>query len=170
MKLPMTSILITAFVAWGVTSIAWAGKPQKQHFSISESDFLIVDCDGFQVLSDYNVEGFFQLKFDEDGNLVSARTHGKFTEDVWYNSEHPDIRIAAGPGEVQNEGYDFLGDPPTVAIAGIASKVTFPGYGVVFLDTGNIVFDLDTGEILFKRGPSDFYDGNGSIICSVLSS
>ncbi len=170
MKFPMTSVLIAALVGWGVTSMAWAGKPQRQDFSVSEPDFPIVDCDGFQVLSDYTVEGFFSLNFDDDGNLVSARAHGKFVEDVWYNSENPSIRIDAGRGAVQNERYDFLGDPPTVAIAGLASKITFPGYGVVFLDAGLVVFDLDTDEILFKRGPSDFYDGNGDIICSILSS
>ena len=169
MKLATKRALLATVVAWSVTNIAWAGKPEKGSFSISEPDFPVVDCGGFQVLSDYTVEVFFFLDLDDDGNPVSARAHGKYVSDVWYNSENPEIRIEVGPGAVQNERYDFLGDPPTVAIAGLTSKVTLPGYGLVFLDAGHIIFDLDTDEILFKRGPSDFYDGNGDIICSVLS-
>lgn len=162
--------VLTALAIWSVSGTALAVKPVKEYFSFFDSGFKIVECDGFDVLSDSTLEGFFLLYFDRDGNLVSAREHIRFVDDVWYNSEHPEISIDAGPSQVENLQYDFLGDPPTILIAGLQAKVTLPGYGVVFQEAGNIVVDLNTDEVIRSRGPSDLTDGNGEVICPLLSS
>lgn len=165
-----TRALLATLMACSFTNAALADKPVKEHFSFFEAGFPIVECDGFDVLSDSTIEGFFFLNFDADGNLVSARLHQAFVDNVWYNSEYPDIMIEAGPGQVINERYDFLGDPPTVIAAGLSAKATVPGYGIVFVEAGTVLIDLTTDEVLYNRGPADFYEGNGDVICSILSS
>jgi hypothetical protein len=161
---------LAALVTCSLSGTALAGKPEKVNFSVVDTGFLITECDGFDVLSDSTIEGFFLLKTDDDGNPVSARQHQAFVDDVWYNSTNPEISINAGPGQVQNDGFDFIGDPPTWMVAGVSAKVTLPGYGVVFQEAGLVIFDLNTGEVLRKRGPSDLTEGNSELLCSLLAS
>jgi hypothetical protein len=170
MKLLNTRAILAASVLWSFTCTAWADKPVKESFSFFDPAFPIAECDGFDVLSSSTIEGTLWLWFDEEGNVVRVRQHLAYVDDVWYNSEYPDIRVNAGPGQVEIQGYDLLGDPPTILFTGSSARVTLPGYGVVLLATGYLLRDFNTGEVIYKRGPQDLIDGNFDAICAVLSS
>jgi hypothetical protein len=165
-----TLAAVTALVTCSLSGTALAGKPEKVNFSFPDTGFLIAECDGFDVLSDSTIEGFFILKRDDDGNVVSVRDHQAFVDDVWYNSTNPDIKINAGPGQVENRSFDLVGDPPTLVVTGGGVRATVPGLGVVFLDTGFILLDLTTEEIVRAAGPKDFNEGNAELLCSLLAS
>ena len=137
-----------------------------------EAEF-IGDCGGYAVLANVTVTGHFIEHYDKDGNLVRANVHLSYTESIYYGSYEADYSdpevFLVGHGEGQNERYDLTGVPPVVAVSGGAYRVTAPGAGVVYIQTGNILFNLATGEIISQAGPSDNLDGNEAALCAALA-
>jgi hypothetical protein len=61
----------------------------------------------------------------------------------------------------------FLSD--TVVRLGLVYNYTVPGAGVVLLETGRVVFDLATGDVLFEAGPHQVLEGDTEAFCSYFA-
>ncbi len=71
---------------------------------------------------------------------------------TYYNPEYPEISVAGGPGE--NETRKWYRDGRVIIVA-LLSKITIPGHGVVVHETGRVIFDSSTWEVLVQSGPGD---------------
>ena len=56
----------------------------------------------------------------------------------------------------------------TVAVIGIVSQIVVPGEGPVFRHLGRIVFDINTGEVVFEAGQHDDFADLLPALCSAL--
>lgn len=171
-KSRMGNLLLALVLAAGAgtpASKAWAVPPNKVDFAFDVVGFLVGDCGTFQVWTDFFGEGFFIERFDQDGTVTKVNQHINYSQSIYYNSENPAIAIEGGPGEVENDQFDFTGDTPTVAVTGVVFKVTLPGHGVIFHEAGRAVFDFATGEALFQAGPHDFQEQEVAALCAALA-
>jgi hypothetical protein len=75
--------------------------------------------------------------------------------------------IEAGP-EITH--FDVGGDPTQVHVIGLVAAFTAPGWGVILLDAGRMVFDGGTGEIVFEAGPHQEYYGDYERSCEYFTS
>ena len=92
--------------------------------------------------------------FDADGNLV--RVLETVDQVVFSYTAHGTTLEAKGSG-----GFDVHFNPDgsrTVATFGINLRLTLPGQGVIFLDTGHAVFLFDPGVHLLSQAGPQFYD------------
>jgi len=160
--IPLMSICV---VMW--SSLVYAGPPIKESVAFDVEESFVLDCGDFNILSDYSALGHTTFFFDNDGNLVRELNHYRYINSSYYNSNDPTVRVY-GSGEVENLHWDYVGDPPTVANAGVSFSVKLPGYGVVFIRAGRLVFDLTTFEIVFEAGPNDLSTGNFEAFCAAL--
>ena len=157
-------ICSTILLSLGLFTPALAAKPEM--FTILVDDtFVIEGCDGFSVIE--QVQGRIKVSthFDKDGNFVMeiARFSLRHT---YTNSEtgtslfSPDVGIDK---TVINE--DGSG---TTAVIGIVARIVVPGEGPVFRHLGRIVFDVNTGEVVFEAGQHDDFAGLLPALCSAL--
>ena len=144
--------------------------PVKQPVSFDVVGSFLTDCDGFSVLSDFSGEGHVIFFKDKYGNIVRQNDHILYVYGKVYNSTDSTKFLISGPtGEVENLHWDFVGDPPTIAIAGTSFKITIPGFGIALLRTGRLVFNLETGERIFQAGPLGFQAGGRAALCAALT-
>ena len=157
-----------------IAATASAAKPERTPFEWDIFGQYIGDCGDFVLLSDSLIEGWIDLHFDNSGTLKFAIQKQKVAESIIYRADNPSIYLASGPGEVSNDKfYDYEDGVETRwAFSGLGAKLTVPGYGVVFHQAGRTVLDLETFEIIFQAGPSDFVDsvlyGEIGVICDVF--
>ena len=105
------------------------------------------ECDGFHLILDYDAVVRVTEYFNADGDLVRARTYGHGSG-TFYNSETGESNTGSSP---QIYFDDFVAG--TTTIVGRLNHNNLPGEGNVALDAGRIVFDMETGEVLFSAGP-----------------
>ena len=161
---------VGALLVLGSPANVLAVPPDKVHFGPTQVfGFYTAGCETFAVLADFTVEGFFVVHYDKDGNVTHVNQHQSYTDASYYNSEFPDVRIEGGPGEGENDRFVYTGESPFLVITGPFFKITLPGAGVIFHQAGRTVFDLNTFEVLFQAGPSDFTDGNVDALCAALT-
>ncbi len=88
------------------------GQSQRRtepfEYTVAETEVLVCNCGGFDVLEDYVVLIRGTLLYDKDGELVKevhvARLIG---QDRFYNSNDPDLFVLGGPGEVETARFDY---------------------------------------------------------------
>ena len=157
---------IIAVLAFGSVSTALAVKPLKVNFGPFDNvGFFVADCGDFNALLDFTIQGHFIGHSDQDDNPVRVNEHIEFPNDIYYNSESPDISFRGNA--VQNTQVDLVDD--TLAIAGLQFKLTIPGQGVIFHEVGRLFIDLETNDVLMQAGPSDFLDENTAALCAALT-
>jgi len=128
----------------------------------------IGSCGAFDILSDWNGLLQFTYYYDGDGNLV--RQHLRYRilgQSRYYNSADPQLVVLGGPGEIQNNRWDFTDS--TVAYSGVAWKITLPGYGTILFETGKTVFDLTTGTIIHDTGHNQLNEQDFAALCEALT-
>ena len=154
----------TILLSLALFTPALAAKPEM--FTIPVDDtFVIEGCDGFSVIEHVQGKVKFSTHFDKNGNFVMeiARFSLRHT---YTNSETgaslftPDVGIDK---TVINE--DGSG---TTAVIGIVSRIIVPGEGPVFRHLGRIVFDVNTGDVVFEAGQHDDFAGLLPALCSAL--
>jgi hypothetical protein len=107
----------------------------------SGTDF-VGQCQGFSVQTDYNFRFIFILYYDKNGELVKERAQFKVIgESVYYNSTNLNKAVSGGPGEVANQTFDTA--TGQVRIRGMLYKVRIPGYGLVFAESGEEIWQCD---------------------------
>jgi hypothetical protein len=75
--------------------------------------------------------------------------------------------LEAGPNITH---FDVDGDPTQVHMLGLVGAYTAPGWGVILLDAGRLVFDAVTGEVVFEAGPHQDYHGDYERFCQYFTS
>ena len=112
----------------------------------------------FDILSDFTVGYKVTDRYDTSGTLVESTWHATNFLDVYFNSTDPTKRAEAPPGEHQIAHYDYR----TGLMHSTAMYVflTVPGYGRILAQVGLFVYDFVNHEILYTRGPNDFFGGN----------
>lgn len=156
----LVAVLSLVFATAGL-----AGRPVKEDIDTVFLGLFIGDCGSFNVLSDSAARGHIKLWFDREGNLTRLSFHANY--DTIYYSDADSDSFLASHGEVENTHIDYIDG--TIAVTGVIYKLTIPGYGVVFHEAGRLVIDLETDEILFEAGPSDFHDENLDALCAALA-
>jgi hypothetical protein len=123
-------------------------------------------CDGFTVIN--RVTGLLKFSnyFDQDGNITMGIVLFIGGRQTFTNSEtgatlsSPDIGIDTTT--ISQDGSTI------VASMAFATRVVVPGEGLVYAHIGKIVFNENTGEVLFEAGQHD--DGANLLpaLCSAL--
>jgi len=156
-------VLITLLSLIPFTS-AFAAKPEFLTIQVDDTA-PIAECDGFTLIE--HVEGTIKISthFDQDGNLAMEisrfRLRHTFSNSVSGASvTSPDVGI-----DKLTLNQDGSG---TVAVIGIVSRIVVPGEGPVFVHLGTIVFDVNTGEVVFEAGQHDDFAGLLPALCSAL--
>ncbi len=158
----VTLIVILTLIPIGSAS---AVKPVKY---VWEEPFLgewFANCGDYDLLGDSVYKWSISEYYDRDGNLVEIRGHLVITNSKVYNSEHPEISLPEGPDHIY-----FWVDPDTgiMTQSGLALKVNVPGYGIVAIDVGRIIFDVFPNYI-WERGKHMYFKGELDALCSALA-
>jgi hypothetical protein len=157
-------VVLTALLTLTLYTPALAAKPEM--ITIPVDDTLeFGECAGFTVIE--HVEGAIKasLHTDKDGNLVM--------ELVRFRLRHTFSNSETGASLTsQDVGIDKItinqDGSGTVAVIGIVARIVVPGQGLVFAHLGNIVFDLDTGDVVLVAGPHDDFADLLPALCSAL--
>lgn len=150
---------LTLLLSLTLVTAVFAAKPDI--FTIPVDDtFVLGECDGFSVIE--HVEGTVKVSthFDQDGNfqmeIVRFSLRHTYTNSVTGESlSSPDV------------GIDKV-DPEAVNVIGIVARIVVPGEGRVFAHLGKIMFDFETGEVLFVSGPHDDLGELLPVLCAAL--
>jgi hypothetical protein len=126
-------------------------------------------CGSFDLLTDYIVTYRGVIVFDKEGQSVIEvdQLLGFGQHSVYYNSEYPDLSLSGGPGEVETDRWYF--EDGTLTSSGLTWKVIVPGYGPVFMESGRVVLDFNTGEVILNTGHNQYFEGDLAAICSFLT-
>jgi len=124
------------------------------------------ECDGFTVIE--RVEGLlkFSTHFDQDGNIVMDIVRFIRGRHTFTNSEtgtalfSPDVGI--DKTTINKDGSTIL------AVMGFETRIVIPGEGIVYARIGNIVVNLNTGEVVFEAGQYDDLADLLPALCSAL--
>jgi hypothetical protein len=116
-------------------------------------------------------EGTFQVAdyFDNRGILYRTivTSFGQLTLTMWNPANG---KTVVTHNESQVIVVDWLPDGSREAIrrTGVTFAMTYPGSGVVFLNTGALTHDYTTGETIIA-GPHDLVSGDFDALCAALA-
>lgn len=165
MRRCVLGVALALLVAGGV--LLAQGKPTRDLLLYEVRDNVVADCDGFQVLGDYDILYRVTYRTDKAGNLTKEFDRGFLSGGpaVYRNSLDSSKTVTGIPKEHEIDLWDyenglFTGRGPTYLI-------TVPGYGRIFAETGRYVFDLNTGDLLFNSGQNQGFDGSAAL-CDYL--
>jgi hypothetical protein len=154
----------------GPPANAVAAPPDTGHFPIEEH-FPVLEPEssvcGFPISWDVSGQGTFQVFFDSDGNPTGVHVLGATSGQLSANG------ITLRTQQANNRHYDLVQN--TVVETGIVSKYLLPGTGVVLMDRGRLVWNIDpeTGEMVgapvFEAGPHPSLHGDFGELCAVLT-
>ena len=144
--------VFAAMTALLLAAPSYAGKPDIFRYMF-EFDFLVVECDGFEVWTtgwERDTEKWWYNEFDEP---VRLRFSIHITESEYYNNNDPTKFVTQGKngvGENSNQNIDLTtGDQHW---SGGQFRLTIPGIGHVLLDAGTWWWDASE-EMLIHHGP-----------------
>ncbi len=131
-------------------------------------DSVTVDSDicadfGFDVTFVEN--GTFKTKtyYDSEGNEVKTiltNSSVRFTSTASANGKtlltnYPLVFITRGDGDIR---------------VGLRNAYHVPGAGVVLLDAGRLILDIDTGDVVFEAGQHELLNGSVDAFCGYFES
>jgi hypothetical protein len=162
----------TVMMALGALAItcsvaAWAGKPERIPIAGGATGELVTDCGDFELLTDYQAEGYVLNYFNRDGSLDKVFVNVDFVGGIYYNADDPSYWLPGVAEHAQRWYYMKDGGMQWVEI-GSPFRVILPGHGPVLMGVGRLVHDLTTGAITFMAGRWDPYVGNFDAICAAL--
>ena len=150
-RMVLVSLLI--ILALAPFSAAWAAPPEGWYWEGSGTDPGLVDCGDFIIDGQWTAWERGTDYFDNDGKWTGTTIHYHFLGKLTNRNTGLTIR---------DEGYETIKIDPdsnTVMEVGLIWNLNVPGQGVVALDAGNLVFDMDTLEILHEGGPHQVLHG-----------
>ena len=157
-------VVLTILLTLTLYTPALAAKPDM--ITIPVDDTLVFgECAGFTVIE--HVEGTIKasLHTDKDGNPVMELV--RFRLRHTYSNSETGASLTS-----QDVGIDKItmnqDGSGTVAVIGIVARIVVPGEGLVFAHLGRIVFDLETGEVVFEAGRHDDFADLLPVLCSAL--
>jgi hypothetical protein len=150
-------------LASGASAAKPEGTPELVRLEPEAGTELIAECGGFDVLTDFVVDGHITTFFDSDGNPDYYVVHLRFV-DFFYNSE-------TGEGFAEHDHSNAMFDLPRdeeVTSRGASYRVTVPGEGVVLLQAGRLEFD-EAGNVVFVAGPHQVLETDFDKLCEALA-
>jgi hypothetical protein len=168
-RLSYLFVLILATML-GLPTNAVAAQPLTGHFPIEEHIAVLEPesstC-GFPISWDVSGQGTFQVFFDADGKPTGANVIEVTSGELSANGITLRIRSA------HNGFFDFSQN--TLVEIGIVFQYQLPGTGVVLMDRGRLVWNIDpeTGEMVgppvFEAGPHPELHGDFGGLCAALT-
>lgn len=157
-------VVLTVVLTLTLSTPALAAKPEM--ITIPVDDTLVFgECAGFSVIEHVQGTVKVSLHSDQDGNPVMELIRFRLRH-TYSNSETGAFLTS------QDVGIDKLtfnqDGSGAVAVIGIVARIVVPGEGLVFAHLGRIVFDLETGEVLFEAGRHDDFANLLPVLCSAL--
>jgi hypothetical protein len=163
------SLALAATVALTFTTMATATRPSVETLHIEEEPVLnefLTDFCGFPVTNTFTGDIRTTTFFNSTGEPV--RQQALFTTFV-ATIDNPEN----GKTLVDNNASAVITnfEAGTDTIAGTVFNINLPGFGNVVLDAGRLIFDTETGEVLFEAGHHDVVDGTDDPepICAYLA-
>jgi hypothetical protein len=137
--------------------------PIEEHFSVLEPES--TEC-GFPISLDFSGQGTFQVLFDSLGNPVRLNVLEHSTGTLSANGI--ELRFASS----DNKFFDLQNQ--TLAEVGLVFRYSGPGVGIVLMDRGRLVWNVDdSGEMVgtptFEAGPHPGLHGDLGDLCAVLT-
>jgi hypothetical protein len=167
-RLSYLVVLVLATVL-GLPATAVAAPPDTGQFQFEEQVDVVEPessvC-GFPIAWTRSGEGTFQVFFDTDGTPTGAHVFVVITGELSANGITLQIQQA------NNRTFDF--GENTMVEMGIVSQYRLPGTGVVLMDRGRLIWNIDpetgetVGEPVFEAGPHPSLHGDFGELCAVL--
>jgi hypothetical protein len=155
-------ILIAMVVVMMMAAVpVFAGPPERETYPIANSNIL-AECDGFNVIDEYEGTVTRTEFYDKDGALERTTWHVN-AQDRVYNSE-------SGFEVFYSWAYNQAVDPDTNVyfIRGEAYNITVPGYGIVYFDSGLGIFVLVDGEFVEIKFSGN-YQADDTLLCEAMN-
>jgi hypothetical protein len=127
-----------------------------------EGTVSLADCDGFQVLDDYEITMVRTTFYDNDGN----RTQMLIKIDGTDTYRHSVTGQAITMGSHFMIRNDYRAG--TGSAMGMQYHLTVPGLGQVLLDVGLLVYDFQVGDYVFSAGPHQVASGDTAGLCAAF--
>ncbi|MBZ5613539.1 MAG: hypothetical protein LAO23_05980 [Acidobacteriia bacterium] len=164
------SVVAVTVVLLLMSSVAFSQdnrRTEKFSIPVTVTGALIGQCGNFDVLSDWVALLSGTILYDKSGVAVQTIQHYRLIgESIYYNSANPAKRVFGGPAEHELDRID--GTTGIVYVSGPSFKIRVPGYGLIFAETGHLVFDETTGQLLFNSGHNQFYGQDLAAVCNYL--
>lgn len=142
-------------------------RTEKFSIPVTVTGALVGQCGNFDVLNDFVALLSGTIIYDKSGVAVQTIQHYRLIgESIYYNSANPAKRVLGGPAEHELDRIDLT--TGIVYVSGPSFKIRVPGYGLIFAETGHLVFDETTGQLLFNVGHNQFYDQDLAALCNNL--
>jgi len=137
--------------------------PIEEHIAVLEPESTV--C-GFPISLDFTGQGTFQVFFDNLGNVTGVHVLEQSSGTLSANGI--DLRFAS----TDNKMYDL--ESQTVAEVGLVFRYSGPGVGVVLMDRGRLIWNIDAngemvGDPVFEAGPHPELNGDFGGLCAALT-
>jgi hypothetical protein len=159
-----TATLLAAAPALGATQPLTGQFPIEEHIAVLEPESSV--C-GFPISLDFSGQGTYQVFLDADGNPTGAHVVEVISGALSANG------ITIRTQSADNLNFDF--GQNTVVETGLVFQYRLPGTGVVLMDRGRLVWNIDpeTGEMVgppvFEAGPHPQLHGDYGDLCAALA-
>ena len=163
----LSGLMLTAMLALPLTT-AYAAPPATGSFPI-EDQIQVFEPEssicGFPISATIHGRGRFQVFFDAQGNATKVHIITVTSGELSANGIT--LRTRSAHNEFFSEG--------TFVETGIVFQYSLPGTGVVLMDRGRLVWNIDpatgemVGEPLFEAGPHPFLHGDVQGLCPALT-
>lgn len=159
-----SGVVVLLILLLAPLSAALANPPESWYWEGSGTDPGLVDCGDFVIDGEWSAWERVRSFSDNDGNVVRVKSHyhflGKLTNRVTGLT-------------IRDEGYTNVTidvDANTTRSSGIVWNLNVPGQGVIALDAGTLVFDMDSWDILHEGGPHQVLHGLDvvEVLCTYL--
>jgi hypothetical protein len=164
------SVVAVTVVLLLMSSVAFSQdnrRTEKFSIPVTQTGVLVGQCGNFDVLNDFTALVSGTIVYDKSGVAVQTIEHVRVIgESIYYNSANPTKSVLGGPGEGEMHRID--GTTGIVYISGPSWKIRISGYGLIFAETGHVVFDETTGQIFFNSGHNQFLDQDLAAVCNYL--
>jgi hypothetical protein len=161
----LATLATVALVGPLAATPAHATAPERSTIAIND-DFVVSPFPGgcsFPIRIQFVGTARNTLFFDAQGNPETLQSH----IDLFATFTNTTNGVSIS-GPAHNE--QWVDVPETVlTINGLFHLFTIPGGGVVFLETGRLIFVEATGEIFFEAGPHQDFDGDFASLCAALA-
>jgi hypothetical protein len=158
MLLLVALLFATVYLAGAGSALA---VPPEQRTILTNGTFVLAECDGFDVMDEFNGRLTVTEFYDQNGELVRL-TFQQFDHDRIYNSV---TGFSVSSRFVVNQTlYPEEGE---LYIRGLAYNITVPGYGIVFFDSGlGVFYNVDDQWVLVKFAGN--YQPDTELLCEAM--
>src|SRR6266540_555577 len=149
-------------LALALAATAGATPPTTETFH-DEGSMIDTELCGFAINASFEVDDRITTFYDSAGDPIRVVERVTFLGTLTNGDK----------SVVDNDNWvvvhDLVGG--TDIFLGTVFNINVPGEGIVVLDAGRVIFDAETGEILFEGGPHQALHGEGDFeaICDYLA-